>query len=341
MMNVGDILDRFGDYMEEKDIEKLEGTLQGIHGMQGDLIGKTMKYPTDSVDDHYYRNDITNSYTEGSYGKANADDWLVTHVEWRSQRKVGFLTYTNEFGDETMDIVSEDFVTPEYAEKDTKTDRYGKRKTQYLFDQKTLIWNWIPEVWQGIRIGDNIYCAIGPKEYQYRSLDNPKKVKLGYHGFVYNSMNADSISMMDRMKPFQYLYFIVAHRLKRLIARDKGKVFHFDTSMVSEKMGLEKALYYLEELDIDFFNPLQNAERAGSAQRAKITSATDRSNMQHILNYVQLLDAIDQQISDVAGIPRAREGQTQAYEAVQNVQQNMSASSAITEAAYFYPHMRM
>lgn len=341
MMNTGDILDKFGDYLKQEDIEKLEGRLQGIHGLDGDLIGKKMKYPHTSVDDFHFGGYTKNNYDEGSYGQSTAEDWLVTHVEWRSQRKVGFIEYENDFGDITTDIVSEDFKVPEYATKSTKADRYGKKKVVHVFDDKTLEWTWIPEIWQGVRIGDKIYCCLGPKEYQYRSLDNPKKVKLGYHGFIYNNMNTNSVSLMDRMKPFQYLYFITSHRLKRLIARDKGKVFHFDTSMVPEKMGLEKVLYYLEEMDIDFYNPLQNAERPGTAQRGKITTATDRSNMQHILNYVQLLDAIDQQISDVAGIPRSREGQTKPYEAVQNVQQSLASSSAITEASYFYPHTKL
>ena len=154
-------------------------------------------------------------------------------------------------------------------------------------------------------------------------------------------MNADPISLMDRMKPFQYLYFIIAHKLKKLIARDRGQVFHFDMSMVPEQIGLEKTLYYLEEMDIDFFDPLRNAEAAGAYQRGKISGATPRSNMQHILNYVQLLAAIDEQISDVAGITRQREGQASVGEAVTNAQQNLLQSSTITEAIYFKPHEKL
>lgn len=210
-----------------------------------------------------------------------------------------------------------------------------------MFDGKLLEWSWIPEVWQGIRIGEDIHCAMGPKKYQYRSVDNPKDVKLGYHGLVYNNMNADSVSLMDRMKPFQYLYFIIVHKLKKLIARDKGKLYHFDTTMVPEELGLEKTLYYLEEMDIDFFNPLMNAEQPGASQRGKVKEATDRSNMQHIMNYVNLMAAIDDQIGDVAGITRQREGQISPNEAVTNSQQNILQSSTITEAVYFYPHEKL
>jgi len=143
------------------------------------------------------------------------------------------------------------------------------------------------------------------------------------------------------MKPFQYLYFVIVHKLKKLIARDRGKVFSLDISMIPEEMGLEKTLYYLDELDLDIYNPLQNAESPGAYQRGKTKNAMDRSNMQHILNYISLMDAIDYQISDVAGITRQREGQTKATEAVTNAMTNIQQSSVITEAAYFQPHFKL
>jgi len=181
---------------------------------------------------------------------------------------------------------------------------------------------------------------IGPKEIQFRSVDNPYDVSLGYHGIIYNATNAESISLMDRMKPFQYLYFIVMHKLKKLIAQDQGKIFHFDVSMVDPKIGLEKTLYYIKEMSIDIFNPLANADAPGQAQRGKVTGETDWSNMQHILNYISILGAIDAQISEVAGVSRQREGQTTPTEAVSNAQSNIQMSALITEI-YFQTHAKL
>jgi hypothetical protein len=174
-----------------------------------------------------------------------------------------------------------------------------------------------------------------PKELQFRSIDNPYKVKLGYHGVAYSNMNAPNVSLMDRMKPFQYLYFLAMHKLKELIAKDKGKLFHFDITMVDPKIGVEKTLYYLNHLDIDIYNPLMNAETAGAAQRGKVTATTDRNNMQQISNYIMLLDQLDNQISDVAGVTKQREGQSSPHEAVSNHQQNIVQSTHITEP-YFH-----
>ena len=340
-MTVGDILDRFSEDLSQKDIEAIEGNFSGVNAAHENWVGKEMKYPNTDVYETHLRNFMNSSSDEGSFGKAHGDDWLVQHVEWRSQKKVGFVRYLNDYGDEQLDIVSEEFEIPDYAVKRTDKDEYGHSKTYYDFDGMELEWTWIPEVWEGVRIGEDIYCCIGPKKYQYRSMDNPKRVALGYHGLIYNNMNADSVSLMDRMKPFQYLYFIVAHKLKKLIAKDRGKLFHFDVTMVPEELGLEKTMYYLQEMDIDFYNPLKNAEKPGIHQRSKVTTATDRSNMQHIMNYVQLMAALDDQISEVAGVTRQREGQTRPSERVTNAQQDLAQSATITEAAYFQPHLRL
>lgn len=199
---------------------------------------------------------------------------------------------------------------------------------------------WITDVWESTRLGDEIYTNIRRKDIQFRRLSNPNNVSLGYHGVVYSNMNAPAISLMDRMKPFQYLLFIIVHRLKEFVAQDRAPAFEFDITQVDSKIGLQKTLYYLDKLNIHFYNPLNNAEEAGAYQRGAPGAGVDRSTMQHINNYVQLMDAIDAQISDVAGVTRQREGQTTAYEAVSNTQQSIVQSTHITEV-YFQTHAKL
>ena len=328
LMSSGSVLDNFGQFMSEEDIKDIETDLDVISDNYGP--SKEIKYPKNRHLD-YWRTNHQLSET-GSYGRGNShEDWLVTHVEWRSQKKIYFVTAIDELGDPVKMIANEDFIIPPYAEKFIERGLYGIKKTKYSFDNIIVEESWVPEIWEGIQIGQDKYCCLGPKPFQSRSVEDPYNVKLGYHGVVQSNMNAAAIAPLGRMKPFQYLYFILVHKLKRLIARDKGQVYHFDVSMLPENMDIEKAIYYLEELDIDFYNPLANAETAGAASRQKITNATNRSNTQHIANYIQLMDSIDQQISDIAGIPKSREGQTAPSEAVTNVQQNLIQSSLVTE----------
>ena len=332
-MTIGDVLDRYGKYLSKEDIDKLENNTTILGVLPDYKLTSDMQYHRDEEDNimgHVL------GHRESSYERPRFSNILVQHVEWKSQKKVGFLSTINEYGDVQTSIVSEDFVVPDSATTETVEEAYGVKTKYQIWEEEgvpfKITWDFIPEIWSGVRIGPNIYCMVGPKEQQFRALDNPHDVKLGYHGLIYSAMNADPIALMDRMKPFQYLYFIVMHKLKKLIAQDQGKVFHFDASMVDPKLGLEKTLYYIKELNIDIYNPLMNSDTIGQAQRSgKISHSTDMSNMQNILNYIGILNAIDQQISDVAGIARGREGQLGAGEAVTNAQSNIQMSEVVTE----------
>lgn len=338
-MSPAEVLDNYGPYLSEEDRKKID-EIQSFYYSQSDVVSRTMNYGHDQLLSRVQ----LEPHATGSYSSPAVEDFLVEHIEWKSQRRVGFVKFTNEYGEMEDTIVSEDFPIPDSATSRTEIKDFGRKCTYYDWTEGdttfSLEWAWIPEVWEGVRINRNMYCRIGPKEEQFRSIDNPYEVKLGYHGLVYNAMNAPSIALMDRMKPFQYLYFIVMHKLKRLIAQDQGKVFHFDISMIDPKLGLEKTLYYLKEMNIDFYNPLMNADQPGQMQRGKISSSTDLSNTQHILNYISLLSAIDQQISEVAGVTRQREGQISPNEAVTNAQANTQMSAVITEI-YFHSHDRL
>ena len=335
-MDTGTILDRFSQYLTEDEIEKIDS----LHAGALNSLGKNFDYSD------YYNTNSDYDYVEGSHGESrNTGDWLVQHVEWKSQKKVGFLTYIDEQGESQMELVSEEFEVPEWAVKQTVKEEYDKKTIYYTWKNLqgspfALNWGWVPEVWTATRIGEDIYVMIGPKKNQFRSIDDPFTVKLGYHGVTYSAMNANPIALMDRMKPFQYLYFVVAHKLKKLIAQDKGRIFHFDTTMLDPKLGWEKTLYYLTQMNIDFYNPLQNADTPGWSQRGKVTGSTDLSTGDHIMNYVNLLNSIDAQISDVAGVSRQREGQVGPTEAVTNAQANIQMSAVITEV-YFHTHNKL
>lgn len=337
-MTSGDILDKWGNRLAEEDLEKIQRRYPFGSGMQDNIIGKDMNYINYDIEYEFNRRGIG---AVGQNGNADSTDWLVTHVEWRSQKQIGFLTTYTEDGEEKVDIVSEDFPMPDVAKKVSAKNALGVSTEYYMLpDGSKLEWAWIPEIWEGTKIGPNIYVDVRRKEYQYRSLDNPWDVALGYHGVCYNNTNASNISLMDRMKPYQYLYFIVAHKMKQLIARDRGKTMPFDVTMVDPNIGLEKTLYYLNEMDLDIYNPLANAGEPGSAQRGKATNSIDRSNMQHIMNYIQVLEAIDSEIGEAAGITKQREGQMGAYEAVNNNQQAIAQSAHITEI-FFNVHFKL
>lgn len=125
-MTSGEVLDQFGDYLTEEEAKRIDSTFEGRFGMRADYIGPTMKY---GHDDHDYLDHWNHTHFDGQYSTSSQDDHIVHHVEWRSQRKVGFLTFQNEFGDDQTEIVSEDFgFMPNSYEVTTTTGLYGKKK---------------------------------------------------------------------------------------------------------------------------------------------------------------------------------------------------------------------
>lgn len=318
-----EILDYYGLYLSEEDITSIDDSPYPY--TSSDM--RAMKY--EKVPINMWNANSTTTHT-------------VYTVEWVSQKKVGFLTFVNEFGDTITDIVSEDFPIPPNAKTYTETKDYGRKCTyQYWVGPDgqpyKITFEYIPEVWTGTRIGDKIYCKIGPKTHQFRSNENPYDVKLSYHGAIYNDTNASPVSIMDRMWPFQFLYLVIMHKMKKLIAQDQGKVIKIDTTMIDPTVGWEKTMYFIKEMGIEFYNPLQNADSPGAGQRGSITHTLDVSNTQQILAYISILNALDQQISDVAGVNRQREGQISNSEAVSNAQANVQMSALLTEV-YFFQH---
>lgn len=314
--SLGEVFDNYT--LDKKDLDYLEEKYAGDHSSMAP--SRSMKYHFDTTDAQLRRQLIAGSTANrhrGSYGYAYEDMIDVMHVEWKSQKKIGLLTVLNEDGEADTVIVDEEF-------------KFDKNNPLML----DIEWMWVEEVWEGTKI-DDIYVDIRPITYQEDSVHSLGNKKLRYHGIIYDNMNATAISMMERMRPFQYLYIIIMHNLKKLISQDRGKLVPFDTSQIDNEFGTEKTLYYMQELSLYPFNSQANAEEANLAHRGGPQNSIDRSNSQHIMNYIGLLEYVDAQIGEVAGISKPREGQVGQYETATNAQQSIIQSSNITELLFF------
>lgn len=308
-MSIADVIDTFKK-LKEKDVKDLEDKYSTT--VKSKMDGS---YNFEHIELNYNKSLIDGK--DGQYGYNYGDDIEVCHVEWRSERKIGFFYFLDDNNEMQMEIVDENFP-------------FDKNNPKHI----SIDWDWVPEIWEGVRIDGTIFTNIGPIKDQYIDPENPYYQPLRYCGIVYNNTNAAQISTMERMRPFQMLFLIVMHKLKKLIARDRGMVIPIDTSRLPGNMELEEMLYYLDELDIYLYNSLENAQKEGAAQRAGIDNAINRSSANHILQYVQILNYLDEQIGEVAGVSRPREGQTSPYDAVTNVQQSIIQSSNITEILF-------
>ena len=348
-ISIGDVLDLYGDELKKSDVTGLENRLSLIQGVDAKMASKTGE-SSSHWDDVNFRPNLINSIKNftnarsGGYGNSNSNEDLIDVYicYWKSWRRIGFWKHVDiETGEFVTEKVTEDFVVP----KDSMTRKIevnGIKITEiyWLEDglEQSIIWRYIPETWEGIRLQEDIYVRIRPYPYSFFSENNPFDHNLPILGMVTNTRNAPIVSYMDRMKPWMRLYLIVMAKWVKLIAQDKGVVQLINELMLDPKVGIEKAMAYAQELGYIGVNPLAHAEGGstvvGMLQNMKPSEAVNLSNADKLVKYIEILQYIEQEIGDAAGISKPREGQTTHGSNVSDNQQDIVQSATISEPIF-------
>lgn len=271
--------------------------------------------------------DVVPTTYSGDFGLDRSNDKTgyirVVRCEWKSLRKIGYLKYYDENLEEQSKIVDETYI----AQKDLGEE---------------VEWVWINEVWEGTKIGDDIYVRIRPKTVQYRTMDNPSICKLGYVGVVYNDRNSIPTSIMDLVKRHQYLYNIIMYRMELEIAKAKGKKMVMDIAQIPRSQGIdmEKWLYYFDTMGLAFINSFE--EGKGNLGKGMVSSFNQFSNIdmtlsQSVGQYLGILSKIEEMTAELMGVSKQRLGSISSSETVGGVERSVMQSSSITEPL-FYMH---
>ena len=362
MMTRFDCLNTYGDDMKASDREKFE---RAFYVRQGTAISPNIDPHTQFENSLDYRTPFAIASAEridnGEYGQHASDGSFsttldlveVVHVEWKTQRRVYFLTTYNQYGEANVEIVDEQYPIPEEATRVKKVNKFGTVTTVYewvneLTQTPVLAQElWIPRIWEGTRIEGDIFVNVREKPNQPMSIDDPYRcAKLGYIGKVFTNTNAKSISLMSRMRPFQILYFIAMHQLSKLLSQNQGKQLVLDQAQQPEfddpfgRDNTEMQLFY-QSKGLIFTNSMSNSQGGSMpANRGQAVNAIDMSTTQDMLNLTMLCNWLDEQIGFAAGISREREGQIQKYTNASDNQQAIAQSSYITEL-YFNQHAEL
>jgi len=315
------IIDEFGDKLTPKQVEDLEALTRGTSSVYGATNGPN---PTFVLSEHGVEDTGSTggvSAWGGTNNSFNSHLIKVVRVEWKSFKKLFELTYTDE--DETLQtqVVDESFKLSVFRESfpDAKTEEF-----------------WITEAWEGIKIGDDMYVEASPKPNQRRRMDNPYACKLGYTGLIYSATNSVSVSLLDRLKPYQYLYNIISYRLELAFASDMGKIMLMDLAQIprSEGIDLERWMYYLKAMKIAFINSFE--EGGKGAHQNKLSTfnqfqSIDLSLSNVINQYIEALEYIKGQVAFISGVSPQRLGAISSNELVGNVERSVEQSALITE----------
>ena len=309
---ITEVYDRYYDKLTEKDLNKLEEMINAVpannlgeHGPRDDFRGIQL---------HFYDNPI---YDEK--GNHNVNVW---HCCWKSFKRINYVTTQDEQDQMQVNIVDETYQ-PTGTEISIEPD-------------------WIVEVWEGYRCGNDLFFGIQPIEYQHVSIDNPNSQKLPYCGAIYSNTNSRPRSLVSILKPLQYMYIVLWYRLELAIARDKGKVVNMDVTQIPKSMGItvDKWMHYLSSVGVNFINPFDQGwnipgREGGKPSQFNQITALDLTMSNVIAEYIQLMDKIEQLAGTISGITEQRQGAISSTELVGNVERSVTQSSHITEPLFW------
>jgi hypothetical protein len=243
----------------------------------------------------------------------------VLRVFWKSKRKIKKIkSYDPQTGEETFNFFPENYVPNEE-----------------MGEEEEVLW--INEAWEGTKIGEKIYVNMRPRPIQYNRLSNPSRCHFGIIGSIYNLNQDKPFSLVDMMKPYNYLYDAVHDRLNKMLAKNWGKIITLDLAKVPAKWDIDKWMYYAKTNNIAVVDSFKEGnvgaatgKLAGALNNAS-SGVIDAELSSSIQQSIALLEFITEEMATVAGISKQREGQISNRETVGGVERATLQSSHITE----------
>jgi hypothetical protein len=311
----GKVIDMFYDELTQEQVRKID---QGTSSRENEnsfiKIGETE--PSILIDGIIDTQHMTAMRTFGEFWDMEGNIRVI-RVVWKSFKKVGKLSYFDEEGMPQETLVSEEYkVNKEAGEK--------------------IKWMWINEWWEGTRIGEGIFVKCQPRPLQFRTMANPSKCEPGYVGIAYNINSSKAKSLMDRMKPYQYLYNVFMYRTELAFAKAKGRIASLDLAQVPDHWDVDKWMYYAEVMGWAVKDSFKEAKKGAAqgklaGQMQAQTPVIDLEMGNYIQQHIMMLQFLENQLGEIAGVTKQRQGQIENRELVGNVERAVTQSSHITE----------
>ena len=314
-MSVNTVIDNYYEDLTPKQIDDLEKEHGNRASIQSDSL---LNYPTQ---EKLFIENREGEATSDVYNYFDQDGNIrVTKVVWKSMKKIGTLTFIDELGMPQETIVNESYKVNEE-------------------NGESIEWMWINEYWEGLKLGENIYLNIRPKNQQFRRMDNLSVCKSGYVGTIYNANNSQSVSLMDRLVPWIYMYITLWYRLELAIAANQGKIALIDLSLIPDGWEVEKWMYYAQSMKFGFVDSFNEGKKGQSTGKLAGNISTQNKVMDmetgnYIQQHIQLLEFTEQKIQQLSGVTPQRMGAISSSELVGTTERSVTQSSHITEKWY-------
>lgn len=329
--SIGWVYDTYYDVLTKKDCEYLDKLVSGTTGESSD---ETLWHENNAYMDPEWGNTLVGnphffSATLGEYGYVDSSlpydgegNVRVLRVYWKSRRKIKKVKkYDPMTGEEEFHFYPETYVI-----------------NNVLGEEEEIFW--VNEMWEGTKIGTDIYVNIRPRPVQYNRMSSPSMCHAGIIGQIYNIGQSNSPSMVDILKPYAYLYDATMDKLYKLLEANLGKLTELDMALVPNKWKIEQWMYFAKVNHIvvkDSFNEGRKGASMGKLAGSLNNNSSgviDASVGNEIQFNIELLNWLDTMMGRACGITPQRLGQVSNRETVGGVERSNLQSSHITEAIF-------
>ena len=328
----GQIVDVYGESLTEKDIKYIDnianspGNSQSYVDENGSYDPRGGFTNTSFSDEAFTTEegiDVRGLFTNPNEDALMPFDTLgnirVLQVFWKSLRKIKKVkSYDPQTGEEVFTFHTEQYQIDES-----------------LGEEEEIFY--INEAWEGTKIGKDIYVNMRPRPIQYNRMSNPSRCHFGIVGSIYNVNGSAPMSFVDMMKHYNYLYDVIHDRLNKLIARNWGMIIQLDLAKVPKDWDISKWMYYAKTNGIAVIDSFKEGNvgtstgvLAGGLNNAS-SGVINAELGNSIQQYISLLEYIKQEMTEVVGISKQREGQISNRETVGGVERATLQSAHITE----------
>ncbi len=326
----GKIQDVYYNDLKEADVKKLDDgsftgknkNLDGVSETIDDIAGYKI-LQNELMESNI---DSTGMYqTAGVAGKNTYSDQSgnirVLRMFWRSMKKVIKVNYFDDLGRKQVKFRSEDYILNKAMGETSET-------------------LWVPQWWKGVKIGEGIYLQIKPREIQYNKMEQPTFNSCGIVGQIYNTSDQESVTMVDRAKPFQYLYDISWYRVNEALSKYLGSIVELDLAKVPTGWSVTKWLYFARKSGISVVDSFKEGQKgmAKGKLAGSVGNTTGRILEQRVGDFIQthieMMEFAKAQMDEITGVSRQRLGQVDNRETVGGVERAVSQSNHITEELF-------
>jgi len=329
----GKIVDYFYEDLKPDDIDYItEYSFKTSHAsfnddmdnhtlLRDNVLGANNGILSNSVENIFSLAEINGHHFGSNFTDENGNI-RVLRVYWKSLKKIKKVKYYTEDGEVEYKIKSEEYIPNKELGEESKD-------------------LWVNEWWEGTKIGKDIYIQMRPRPVQFNRINNPSYCHPGIIGEIYNTNQGRAVSLMDRMKNYQYMYDVIWDRLNKAIATNYGKIFELDLAKVPANWEIEKWLHFAVVNKIAVVDSFKEGNKGAATGKlaggfnGQGGRAIDMETGSYIQQHIQLLEFIKMEMSEIAGVTKQREGAIHQNETASGVERSVNQSSHITEYWFF------